>query len=102
MSISKIKNKEKILFSAWHCPYDFYHFVCEKATQKDIDEHLKECELKPKISKIEEINKLFDEKFPRFEYMDVFACNAKPSNIKKFYTQQILSLIEELEGKKKL
>ena len=48
------------------------------------------------MKKIEEINKKFDEKF---DYV-----NESPTiknKIKSFYRQQILSLIEELEGKKK-
>ena len=42
---------KKILFSAWWCPNDWKnnkgHFVCEKATKKDINKHLKECKLPP-------------------------------------------------------
>jgi len=35
------KKKEKVLFTAWHCPKcPPGGFVCENATQADIDEHL--------------------------------------------------------------
>jgi len=64
------------------------------------------------ISKIKEINKAFDKKFTmspdgvnNINYL--FRINpdgsysiALPSNVKDFYTQQILSLIEELIPKK--
>ena len=53
------------------------------------------------ISKIKEINKLFDEKFVKHKLFDKGIFGFEADDIKTFYTQQILSLIEELEGKKK-
>jgi hypothetical protein len=47
---------------------------------------------------IEEINKKFDKKFGQF-LVGQGDKTFGELNIKKFYTQQILSLIEELEGK---
>lgn len=33
--------QNEVLYTAWNCPHEpLGHFVCEKATQKDIDEHL--------------------------------------------------------------
>ena len=57
------------------------------------------------ISKIKEINKKFDEEFaymiePISGEAVVLNTNS-PKEIKSFYTQQILSLIEELEDKEK-
>ena len=62
------------------------------------------------ISKIKEINKKFDELYEKeVGHADVCksegypikitSCVCGASEIKSFYTQQILSLIEELEGK---
>lgn len=43
--------KDKIIYSAWWCPNEPKgHFCCEKATQIDIDKHLKECHNSPKRS----------------------------------------------------
>ena len=58
------------------------------------------------ISKIKEINKKFDEKFGYIQqgldnyYEEFYGTSRKTDDlqkIKSFYTQQILSLIEELE-----
>lgn len=56
------------------------------------------------ISKIKEINKKFDKKFIFRDSKGsaTFSYGTNPINIKSFYSKQILSLIEELEGKKKL
>ena len=48
-SIKELK-EEKIIFTAWYCPLGpMGHFVCYKATNKDINKHLEEC-VKNKIS----------------------------------------------------
>lgn len=51
------------------------------------------------ISKIKEINKKFDEEFSIHKGRKWILTEEEAKDIKVFYTQQILSLIEELEGK---
>lgn len=48
---------------------------------------------------IKEINKKFDERFPHLVAFSIELAEERRTAIKSFYTQQILSLIEELEGK---
>lgn len=48
---------------------------------------------------ISKINKAFDKKFVKHKLFDKGVFGFEAQDIKDFYTQQILVLIEELEGK---
>jgi len=55
----KREKKDKPIYTAWHCPNGrMGHYVCYMASQKNIDEHLRECTepMKPSLSKLKTPN----------------------------------------------